>query len=156
MAHHNWVVTTYIIEFGKSKPNSEETVDDMEEEKQAEKESIEIKSNINLATMRQRGDLLDPLIRSTDRTVNVKKFLRQFFVDKKHSFKVTKSMLGTMVEHQILAPRTIRCGLLKMWKSVVDIFDYFTTFHTVQSVRFCVYWAAGRAGSTWVAVGLMR
>ena len=76
----------------------------------------EIKSNINLATMCQRGDLLDPLIRSTDRTVNVKKFLRQFFVDKKHSFKVTKSMLGTMVEHQILAPRTIRCGLLKMWK----------------------------------------
>lgn len=37
---------SYIIEFGKSKPDSEETVDDMEEEKQAEKESIEIKSSI--------------------------------------------------------------------------------------------------------------
>ena len=75
----------------------------------------EIKSNINLATMRQSGDLLDPLIKSTDRTVMVKKFLRQFFVDKNHSYEVTKSMLGTMVENQILAPRTIRCGLFKMW-----------------------------------------
>ena len=37
---------SYIIEFGKSKPDSEETVDDMEDEKQAEKESIEIKSSI--------------------------------------------------------------------------------------------------------------
>ena len=37
---------SFIIEFGKSKPDSEETVDDMEEEKQAEKESIEIKSSI--------------------------------------------------------------------------------------------------------------
>ena len=37
---------SYIIEFGKNKPDSEETVDDMEEEKQAEKESIEIKSSI--------------------------------------------------------------------------------------------------------------
>jgi len=75
----------------------------------------EIKSNINLATMRQSGDLLDPLIKSTDRTVRVKKFFRQFFVDKNHSYDVTKSMLGTMVENQILAPRTIRCGLFKMW-----------------------------------------
>ena len=37
---------SYIIEFGKSKPDSEETVDEMEDEKQAEKESIEIKSSI--------------------------------------------------------------------------------------------------------------
>lgn len=37
---------SFIIEFGKSKPDTEETVDDMEEEKQAEKESIEIKSSI--------------------------------------------------------------------------------------------------------------
>ena len=37
---------SYIIEFGKSKPDSEETVDDLEDEKQAEKESIEIKSSI--------------------------------------------------------------------------------------------------------------
>lgn len=35
---------SYIIEFGKSKPDSEETVDDMKEE--AEKESLEIKSSI--------------------------------------------------------------------------------------------------------------
>ena len=76
----------------------------------------EIKSNINLATLRQSGDLLDPLMKSTDRTVEVKKFLRQFFVSRHHSYEVTKSMLGTMVEHQILAPRTIRCGLFKIWK----------------------------------------
>ena len=37
---------SYIIEFGKSKPDSEETVDEMQDEKQAEKESIEIKSSI--------------------------------------------------------------------------------------------------------------
>jgi HK97 family phage prohead protease len=37
---------SFIIEFGKSKPDTEETVDEMEEEKQAEKESIEIKSSI--------------------------------------------------------------------------------------------------------------
>ena len=35
---------SYIIEFGKSKPDSEETVDDMKEE--ADKESLEIKSSI--------------------------------------------------------------------------------------------------------------
>ena len=37
---------SYTIEFGKSDPDTEETVDEMEEEKQAEKESIEIKSSI--------------------------------------------------------------------------------------------------------------
>jgi len=37
---------SYIIEFGKSKPNSEETVDEMNSEKEIEKESIEIKSSI--------------------------------------------------------------------------------------------------------------
>jgi len=37
---------SYIIEFGKSKPNSEETVDEMNSEKEVEKESIEIKSSI--------------------------------------------------------------------------------------------------------------
>ena len=37
---------SYIIEFGKSKPDSEETVDEMASEKEAEKESIEIKSSI--------------------------------------------------------------------------------------------------------------
>jgi len=36
---------SYIIEFGKSKPDSEETVDDMDS-KEVEKESIEIKSSI--------------------------------------------------------------------------------------------------------------
>lgn len=36
----------YIIEFGKSKPNVEETVDEMEDSKEVEKESIEIKSSI--------------------------------------------------------------------------------------------------------------
>ena len=37
---------SYIIEFGKSKPDSEETVDEMNSEKEVEKESIEIKSSI--------------------------------------------------------------------------------------------------------------
>ena len=37
---------SYIIEFGKSKPDSEETVDEMASEKEVEKESIEIKSSI--------------------------------------------------------------------------------------------------------------
>lgn len=37
---------SYIIEFGKSKPDSEETVDEMASEKELEKESIEIKSSI--------------------------------------------------------------------------------------------------------------
>ena len=36
----------YIIEFGKSKPDVEETVDEMEDSKEVEKESIEIKSSI--------------------------------------------------------------------------------------------------------------
>ncbi len=37
---------SYIIEFGKSKPDVEETVDEMEDSKEVEKESIEIKSSI--------------------------------------------------------------------------------------------------------------
>jgi len=37
---------SYIIEFGKSKPDTEETVDEMNSEKEVEKESIEIKSSI--------------------------------------------------------------------------------------------------------------
>ena len=37
---------SYIIEFGKSKPDSEETVDEMASEEEVEKESIEIKSSI--------------------------------------------------------------------------------------------------------------
>ena len=37
---------SYIIEFGKSKPDTEETVDEMASEKEVEKESIEIKSSI--------------------------------------------------------------------------------------------------------------
>ena len=37
---------SYIIEFGKSKTDVEETVDEMEDSKEVEKESIEIKSSI--------------------------------------------------------------------------------------------------------------
>lgn len=37
---------SYIIEFGKSKPDSEETVDEMASKEEAEKESLEIKSSI--------------------------------------------------------------------------------------------------------------
>jgi len=37
---------SYIIEFGKSKPNSEETVDEMASKEETEKESLEIKSSI--------------------------------------------------------------------------------------------------------------
>jgi len=37
---------SYIIEFGKSKPDSEETVDEMASKEEVEKESIEIKSSI--------------------------------------------------------------------------------------------------------------
>lgn len=37
---------SYIVEFGKSKPDSEETVEEMDSEKEVEKESIEIKSSI--------------------------------------------------------------------------------------------------------------
>lgn len=37
---------SYIIEFGKSKPDSEETVDEMVSKEEAEKESLEIKSSI--------------------------------------------------------------------------------------------------------------
>lgn len=37
---------SYIIEFGKSKPDSEETEDDMDSKEELEKESIEIKSSI--------------------------------------------------------------------------------------------------------------
>ena len=37
---------SYIIEFGKSKPNSEETVDEMASKEESEKESLEIKSSI--------------------------------------------------------------------------------------------------------------
>jgi len=37
---------SYIVEFGKSKPDSEETIDEMDSEKEVEKESIEIKSSI--------------------------------------------------------------------------------------------------------------
>ena len=37
---------SYIIEFGKSKPDSEETVEETASKEEAEKESLEIKSSI--------------------------------------------------------------------------------------------------------------
>ena len=77
----------------------------------------EIKSNINLATIRKLGDLLNPS-RNNVRAISVQKFLRKFFVGKNHSYNVTTSMLQTMVNNKIIKQRSIKCGLFNIWNRI--------------------------------------